>query len=155
MSSGLPDWILALNVDGQQDGYFSVRPTYGAADTAFHSDTIGASATTLLLSVSGVGVIYGGFVMLTVSQTHKTNSLRLDVDGNQFPSGTFQFNNNGQLTKEYNNIFSLVKYDDVNFWYSFGISRGFTFETDVKLYYVNNVADAIFVDARLNFALKS
>lgn len=153
MASGAKDWENQVNIIAQGLYRVTTRPSYGAADTIFHSDDVPGAATTLLFSVIGTGIVYGGFVNVAAAQSQKVNSIMLTIDGNNFRSGSFQFLNNSKLTPEYSTPLPLIKYDDVNFIYTLGVSQGFTFESSLELYYVNNTANIIFVDARINYAL--
>ena len=155
MASGLPDWKLALNVDGQQSGYLTSRPAYGAATLVSYAGNCSALDSKLMVSVAGRGVIYGGFISVNTAQLQDTDFCLGTCDGNNFIGSNFTWCNDRSLTHEFMDFFFLQKFDNVNFIYVFGITRWFTFEESVSVYYAETKGNTFAINCKLFYALRS
>lgn len=137
MSYGLPDWKLALNIIGQDDGYLKQRPSYGAASLASGAVVAGSMVLTTLTTVAGSGVIYGGRIFVINNATHVDDKPIITVDGYAMGGVTWeQFPIYG-YDKIYSHPFTLVNYDIINGRFGVSLLPGITFEDSISLGYVN------------------
>jgi hypothetical protein len=155
MASGLPDWKLALNIEGQQSGYLTQRPSYGAATLASFAGNITPSDWKTLISITGAGVIYGGFISVDAAQSQSTDSGLIAIDGSNFIGSNFAWVNTRGLTHPLNDILFLQHYDNVNFIYVLGINPGFTFESSVVVQYLEALGNTFAVNCKLYYALRT
>ena len=148
MVSGLPDWRLALNITGQESGYLTTRPSYGGAEASFNQLVISPTlGNKLIVSISGRGVIYGGYCFSSCPSNHTTDYLYADIDGFNVLSDRANAMNGMKVNNNNMGFFWLEQYDPVLFAYTWGIGKNITFETQFDLYHANRHGD----DATLNY----
>lgn len=103
---------------------------------------------TTLFSVTGKGIIYGGFL----NTSHKDAFLRITIDGTIINTPSHDsLNTLGIISPEQYLVFSLF-HDAVNDSYNMGIKSGITFETDYKVELYKPITFTVY-NYRLLFAL--
>lgn len=153
MASGFTDWLLSLGITGQTSGWLSNRPTYGAATLGSYAGNTSPSAWKTLITVSGKGIIYGGFVSVATAQSQSTDACNLVIDGTNFIGSSFTWYNTRGLTPRHIDVFYLIKYDDSNFIYVFGIQAGLTFESSLQVRYLETKGNTFSINCKLLYAL--
>ncbi len=135
MSSGLPDFYRGIDVAFQSLGQIINRPKYGGADVVDGTVIVTATSGTTLVTVTGKGMIYGGYMYLDSAASQKTGSPLLNVDGNLLTVLDFEEMNKFGLSRQWSKPYSLVKYNEVDFVYAVQLYYGITFETSFFLSY--------------------
>lgn len=141
MSSGMPDYTKV------------VRERYGAANSVKWGLAVGANCLTELGSMSGKGIIYGGFLTTDSVASQLNGYPILKVDGKMLEYGSFFTTNKYGLTKEHSYPMYELLYDNVNFIYTVGVMPGITFEESVALLYREWEGDTPTVIGCLIYAL--
>jgi len=153
MAHGLPDYNRGVDVAYQALSQMIVRPKYGGAVRTSGGLVVTASVETLLCTVSGKGMIYGGWIRLDHTSTQKDSGVIMAVDGDDIFSMSFDGGIKYGITYPRCSPMILQLFDDVNFIYSVGISYGITFETEVKLSYQEEHVQTPSVGYNLVYAL--
>ena len=153
MASGLPDWKLALNVIGQEDGYLKQRPSYGAA--AIASGAIAADSLVLqtLTTIVGTGIVYAGRIYVIDVPTHEDDRPIVTIDGSAMGGVTWEQMPIYGFDKIYSHAFHLTNYDIISGRFGVAILPGMTFENSFSLGYVNVEIDEPTVYFSLIYAL--
>jgi len=129
---------LFLNVKAQDLAEVINRPKYGAATASQGSKICAVVNTTVLTTISGKGIIYGGNVYLHPDVSHKNDYVQLIADSAPLIAYIFDNQNKYNLTHPAVSSLFLTCFDDTNFIYSNALSPGVTFETSLELRYYNN-----------------
>ena len=153
MSSGLPDWILALNVDGQQDGYLKQRPSYGGAQRALFNTTIANGFNTNIVSITGIGQTYGGFIKASAAASFKYSIITIRVDTIIVFSASLDVLNSINAIKLNQGFVILSKVDEFNFVYGLSYTFGFTFESSLTVNWASQSSGDVLVNSNFNYAL--
>lgn len=135
MAHGLPDYYRGVDIAYQALAQLMVRPTYGAARTAYGSKVVTASAETELCSVIGAGLIYGGVIYLDHTASQRQAKPWLYIDGQNLGQLSLQWLYKWNVLHPTSLPFYLLAYDDAEYKYAVGLSPGFTFESSFKLAY--------------------
>jgi len=141
MAHGLPDY------------YRGMRPRYGEAQLLRVAETVTANDTTLIGSISGKGMIYGGHVCLDYTSVQGQSEVALFVDDNDIGSKRFDRLLQYGLFGKHSYATYLLKKDELNYVYVAGILPGITFETSFKIYYTERHGTTPGVAARVIYAL--
>jgi len=123
MASGLPDYQRL------------VRERYGGATVSQGSAVANALTTKTLVTVSGKGMIYGGYVVLDHSSSQKDSAVRLILDGSEHVATTFADMNKYGLVKDRTLPMVMSVFDDTEFIYGVSLTYGVTFESELKVVY--------------------
>lgn len=118
---------------GTPDYYRSVRETFGDAQMADANINAVASIKNVMVSINGKGIIYGGTLYLDYSSAQKHSIPILEIDDHEISITSFNDINSFSMCMENSMPFYILKYDDVNFIYSVGISRGITYEKGFRV----------------------
>lgn len=153
MAHGLPDYYRGVDIAYQALAQLLVRPSYGAAQIDKGGKQVTADTDTELASISGKGVIYGGYVRLAHSSSQKSSSAFLVIDGTDMSAVAFVALNDYRINRPGANSIYLLQYDDVGFKYAAGLSQGITFESSVKLMYREEHTSTPVVYHSLEYAL--
>ncbi len=153
MSSGLPDWILALNVDGQQDGYLKQRPSYGGAQRSLFNTTIANGINSNIVSITGIGQTYGGFIKASAAATFKNSIVTVRVDTIIIFSASLAVLNSMNAVRLNQGFVILSQFDDVNFVYGISYTFGFTFESSLSVNWASQSSGDVLVNSNFNYAL--
>lgn len=135
MATGLPDYYRGIDVTYQTLSELMNRPKYGAANVAYGELVVTASAETVIVTVNGKGMVYGGVVALDHTSTQSLGIPRLYVDGSIVADSALTFLNKYGLDVENSYGIYLRVFDETNFVYGAGFSRGITFETSIEVRY--------------------
>lgn len=141
MSSGLPDYL------------GGIRPRYGGAEDSSGFKVVTANDQTILTTISGKGMIYGGVLRVGPASNQKNSAIWVYVDDEKLSVDSFGSLNLWGMTKEHCYPVYLIMYDDVNLAYAVGISHGITFETSLQLMYSEVYGSTPIVTYRVIYAL--
>ena len=153
MATGYPDWVTPISIVAQALAELVNRPAYGVPKTLFFGETVAPNTFKLVGSVTGKGMMYGGFIAWSSAGECKNTEIELYLDGvlaiRYGPAALLQAGllNNGSC------YIYLLNYDDVNKEFSIGFSYPITFETSLAVY-IDTYNDANHsVTMRLLYAL--
>lgn len=141
MASGLPDY------------YRIVRQNFGGARRAFGGPTLEKDKENILVEIEGKGVLYGGNLRVEGNLLYKWYVPRIYIDDVPFFQINFDILYDYSFDNSDANPFFIEKYDEQNGIYSVGISRGYTFESKVKLSIIENQSETPIVYFNLLYAL--
>lgn len=131
-----------------------VRPAYGAGEYLFISQTPPANTDTLLGTVLGKGVTYGGFAYVNgLGNSQSDGSLTIYLDDVTMGKISFVALNTHMIDKPEMHSVWKRSYDDAGYIYILGIKPGMTFEKSLKIYYDENNGFVPHVVAGLIYAL--
>lgn len=115
--------------------------------------TVVANVRTSLISVTGKGMIYGGFIALEYTESQANSRPELWVDGVYVANENFVSLKLWGVEKPFNFSLVLAKYNDTAFVYCVEIGCVITFEESVELIYYERHGKTPNVVARLCYAL--
>ena len=141
MASGTPDYIR------------EVREKFGAGKIATGSLVVTANSLNELLSITGKGVIYGGFVYQTSLSSQRFGITYLVIDSLMSIGSSYWFLNNYNITIPNSYPMTITKYDEVDYQYAVTISPAIKFESSFKLYYQETQGAAPTIYYSINYAL--
>ena len=140
-------------VSGTPDFYRTIRQTFGGAKAKTGGVNVDASATTELASVNGKGMIYGGVIYVAEAATQKASVPLLFIDGVQITQTSFEAMRARNVRYENTQPLYLLQFDEINFQYCVGFSRGVTFEKSFKISYQENHGDTPSVAFEVIYAI--
>lgn len=120
---------------GMADYSKITRPKFGGAIQQSGHQWCTKNAVTLLTSISGKGMIYGGTVWLDHDASQADAEIMMKLDGGFIFSLSFLRMLQYGMTKPGSSIITLDVYDAINHIYSAGLSYGITFEKSFDLGY--------------------
>jgi len=141
MAVGLPDY------------YRGIRPRYGAAGSKYDFINVGASEEKSLCTVTGKGVIYGGFIRMLGLSAAWDDKPKLLIDGKAVSELKYSELLSYGIDDTTKGPLFLTYYDMVNWIYCVGISAGMTFESTVEIRYHRSPAVAKPVRIGIIYAL--
>lgn len=153
MSHGLPDYYRGVDIAYQALAEMIVRPKYGGALSEVGNVAVTASAETVLVSISGKGMIYGGGVMCNPVNSQMNSQPKLVIDGETVFQQSYNMLAQYGIDTPRSFPVSLTKFEDATRWYCACISYGLTFETGVKVSYVETHGNTPTVGYVLCYAL--
>lgn len=131
-----------------------VRPQYGAGEYLFMSQIVPISETTLLGTVLGKGVTYGGFAYVNgLGNSQSDGSLTIYLDDVTMGKISFVALNTHMIDKPEMHSVWKRSYDDAGHIYILGIKPDMTFEKSLKIYYEESNGTTAHVVAGLIYAL--
>jgi len=153
--SDLPDFTNYSQVDliQQTIAYLTSRPIYGSAQRSLYHDNINADTTTILTSITGKGMIYGGRIRVDGNASQRLDEITLKVDDEILESLTWDLLYVRGHILPGGMVFYITVYNEVDYLYSLGIGYGFTFESGVSLEYTEKHGNTPHVSACLLYAL--
>jgi len=143
---------LTLNLKAQDLAEIINRPKYGAANGAVWSGDVFSPNTQDLFSITGKGIIYGGFIHIDATDTQEVSNVVLTIDGTEITSIEIGQLGSYFLITPSSYIFYLLVYDTTNFEYTIGYAPGITFESSLSAQYSCQSGIAT-LDARILYAL--
>lgn len=153
ITRGGPDWFRGWEAFGVGIR-LRVFPAYGSARRENLAKPVPAGKTVSLGTVSGMGEIFGGYVLLLELVSHAGDRVELYIDGETMGWITFANANLYGFDHPYSDLLWISQYDDVGFKYCMNIAPGFTFEESVEVKYRNNHAtDAVNLIGFLYYAV--
>lgn len=153
MAHGLPDWYRGVDIAYQALSQMIIRPKYGAGVRATASVAATASEETTLITVAGKGVTYGGFLVSDGVDTQKADQPRIYLDDVLIFSLDFHDLNVFSLNVHRSAGLFERKYDDDTFRYVVALGYGYTFETSLKIAYLETYGRTPAVRAEVHYAL--
>jgi len=153
MARGLPDYYRGMDAAFEASPQMIVRPKYGGAIQQSGNQWCTANAVTLLTSISGRGMIYGGTVWLDHTASQQNAEIMMKLDGGFIFSLSFLRMLQYGILVPGASIITLNIYDSVNFVYSAGLSYGITFEKSLDLGYNETQGEDLTVHFNLVYAL--
>ena len=166
MAHGSPDWhklsdvdILAqsvgdihINVAAQDIAQIINRPTYGGANVSTYDSNPPTSTTTELISITGQGVIYGGYIWIHDGTSRYNDSFILHVDGVDIFNITSYYLRTLNFSKYENTPLRMCVYNEYMKYYLATIQNDITFESNFKIKYANAGGGASTVTAQAYYA---
>ena len=132
--------IMKANLSVQDLDFLTVRPAYGEAVEAHGTEAISASSTETLKTVTGRGVVIGGWFSFGIGQTHKSIECGIKTEGTVVQQEAASVLNGRKHYTPGCQPLYLSLYDDIGFDYCVGISKGLTFETSFDMFVKNPYA---------------
>ena len=153
MSSGAEDWTKLVNIFTQTLSEITIRNKYGTPTFSAAIVPVPSDEDTIILTILGKGMIYGGFVSSAGAATQRNDKVYIKLDGAvTWPLTFFNLNNFG-LTDPTSMFPYLLKYDDINFLYTVGLNYGTTFETSLVIHYTETHGNTPTIYPWINYAL--
>lgn len=149
MATGAPDYYSQTYVDIVAQTLASVgvniilqdlaevveRNKYGGATRGVLNISSVLNTYKEMISISGAGVIYGGWIRPHIGANHSTDLIQIILDGNVVLGQHFgtiysftRYNNDAKL------VF-ITRYDDVNNYFEIGFKPFVTFESELTINY--------------------
>lgn len=133
-----PDGMQHVNIAAQDIAELTQRPKYGAFRQVSYAGAILPDESPTLFSISGKGIIYGGYLFsINTTESHASDVTLIQIDGTITHVVSFTELNDRNLDSNWNEIFYLKKFDDINWEYVESFSQGITFETGFSIRYYN------------------
>ena len=147
------DGNLTLNVKRQDLGYLTQRPMYGQARSVGITKYVDANATTTLVSISGKGMIYSGYVWWWNDYNPNVDSIGLIVDGVTLYGDSF----NNLLDKSFIlpgvNLYTVNKYDEINHKFTLSFQPHITFDSNFEVSYTEEYGYTPQVETMIRYTL--
>ena len=139
------------------EDYPDYSPSYlvrhGSVKQKSFSVTVLPNVTTELCSATGKGIIYGGFIYVLKYSSAYLDEPRIEIDNLMFDAICFYLLDNYNICHPTAYPFIMLKYDENNYDYAVGISKGITFEKKLRILYSEHHGDTPEVKGFLNYAL--
>lgn len=126
---------------------------YGTPKRLGYSISAPANTNTLLGTIGGKGIIYGGYIDCIKTVTGKDDKPGIVIDGVPWQHYTFQDYEEFNLDHPYCYPLFLTKYDNNNFLYIVSIAGFITFESLVQVKYKETYGDTPPVSGGVTYAL--
>ena len=130
-----PDFQLQTNIANQTLAQIINRPKYGAADSVEGNVAATANDETLICTVSGKGIIYGGRIQVPDVSAPETSRPRLYIDDELVVGPNFIGMLRYGMCRYGAHIWTLSKYDQTAEIYVAVLQPGITFEESATLKY--------------------
>lgn len=129
-----------------------MRISQGPIEEANLGHTFGGVGEADLIDIAGAGTILGGFLDHDPANDHKGCAFRFTIDGTAFAPMNFASHKNLNYTDMYTQPTRIVRYDNDNFRYTLSFVNGWSFDTNLKFTFYENVG-ASTVAGRLYYSL--
>lgn len=136
MASGRPDYLHSIDIALQSLDQLKIPTTYGPAEANRGAIDVTANEWTQLLIVGGKGIVYGGYVHLHPESLQKNSVVYVEIDGEVVASKSFYILFNNSLDQLNSCPIYLLKYDNIEGIYAVGFAYGLTFESSVRVKYL-------------------
>lgn len=153
MTTGYKDWAVPINISGQELDSIINRPKYGAAVSLFFTKLITTEDTSTIFSISGKGMIYGGWLDANGVGIHSDDAPEFYIDGALVQELSFNDMLSGHVVVPSISPYVLLRYDQVGFKYTVGAVYGYTFESGIVMKYVNVNGSNVSVGGLIYYAL--
>ena len=147
------DGNILVNLKAQDIGQIMNRPKYGAAKRVMASKAATASNTVSMFSVSGQGMIYGGYGTSLGLANQETDAYSIEVDGEELFKHSFKGMDEWKLNTLSSGALYLLENDTTNFRHCVGVMPGITFETSFEMKYTEVSGNTPTLAALINYAL--
>jgi len=153
MSHGLPDYYRGVDIAYQALSEIIIRPKYGAAEEAAGFTACAVGENTTLVSITGRGVTYGGYIWVNHDESCAGDIYMLKTEGETIFYVTPESLNMFNFVRPAASALFLCCYDAVNYMYAVAIAPGITFETGLAIVYHAAGASAPDVNYNICYAL--
>uniref|UniRef100_A0A6M3IF71 Uncharacterized protein n=1 Tax=viral metagenome TaxID=1070528 RepID=A0A6M3IF71_9ZZZZ len=127
------DGNLFLNIKAQDLAEVMNRPKYGGALRAYGATSCAGGSWTTLFTLSGKGMVYGGWIVDSNVNADVTDRVRYLIDGNEIYEGSLWYFYFYGLLNPLINPMVIIKYDPTIKQYILGFSYGITFEASIEV----------------------
>lgn len=138
---------------GMADFERMIRPKYGKPQHMPFIGTVYKGQYNDLFTITGKGVIYGGFIYVYGESSQKDSIVHPYIDEDQYSNITFEEFLALNLCTVYSAPLYLTEFDDVNSKYTLCFSPGITFEKKIQLKYLEDTGDDAVCAIHLFYAL--
>ena len=135
MSRGAADWVARTDVLLQSIAELSARIKLGFSKAYYYFDYVGASADTLLFSITGKGNFIAAASWIQDTAQIDDDYFYTVVDGEVLPDWPFTWHRTFAPIVVPGDISTLGLIDDVNFRYWLVFNKVITFETYFQVYF--------------------
>ena len=129
------DGNLTLNVTRQDLGYLTQRPIYGQARCVGNTQYVQANTVTSLVSITGKGMIYSGYVWWWNDYNPNIDNIILIIDGRTLNGDSFKNLLDKGFTLPGVNLYTINKYDEINHKFALSFLSGITFDASFEVLY--------------------
>lgn len=122
---------------------FYIRPSlgYGGGKNIIQGVACGASAWTEVISITGKGMVYGGYLMSITANWVNVDQFKITIDGQVFWTSAWITCLQYGMMKLFSLPLSLFIYDEVNNRYGVTFAPNITFDSSFLVeYYALNAA---------------
>lgn len=144
---------LTLNLKAQDLSEIINRPKYGGALQSSATVNLTASGENVFVTVSGKGILYGGFIMSLDSNIQTLDEPRIYLDGQLLSRWSWDSLKTYGLIQPDASIISLLVYDTTSPVYTAVLRYGITFESSISLRYWCTTATSRYLTYSLLYAL--
>lgn len=127
------DGIMKANLSVQDLDFLTVRPAYGAAEVEAGSQAISYSTTYTVVSISGRGVIYFGWIFTPGATAANQETMEVWVDGVKVLSSDMLTIYQNEMFTPGSGLLYVVGWDREHTRYRVCFTPGLTFEATFEL----------------------
>jgi len=155
MPRGYPDWTSPIDIVYQTISEVITKPAYGCARRIFGAQDIPAWNRPFLFTISGCGIIYGGFIEEKASTDQSVDELFIHIDGQVLFNSTWDGLEDRNLNTCWDAFFYIKKFYETagSYHYVAGCSHGITFDTSFAIQVYNNTVNDTWVRWDIMYAL--
>lgn len=153
MAKGTEDWVRRIDISIQSTAEVDNRIKNGAADVLTFAGLADASTTKTLGTVTGKGMVYGGFIASQGVDIQHDDYLSLVIDGTTIYIPTFEQSVAWNQIRPNGPVLYLTIFDEVLFRYAMMVGPGVTFETSFVIRYTEAHGRTPAVSVGLMYAL--
>ena len=147
------DGNLTLNVKRQDLGYLTQRPMYGQAMAIGNTQNVTANACTTLVSISGKGMIYSGYVWWWNDYNPYIDNITLVIDGITLYGDSFKNLLDKGFILPGVNLYTVNKYDELNHKFTLSFQHGITFDASFEILYCEEYGYTPQVETMIRYTL--
>ncbi len=153
MAKGASDWVARTDILLQTLAEVITRYKYGGFNSVRYYDYIPASVLTTVITVSGRGLILGGFYDTYGTTIQRDDYVTVNVDGSFSQGETYlDMALEGRLVPV-RGIPFLSAFDEVNFIYAAGWNVDVTFESSFQVGYAEEHGNTPEVEVVITYAI--
>lgn len=153
MPTGYKDYSVPINISAQELAEITNRPKYGGVVRGYLYSAVPAGDTVTLLNVSGQGMLYGGHLYISSTASIASVIPYLYIEGATIVNTPLSNYDTRNLSKPHVSPSYLISYNNTTFKCTIAYSYGYTFETSLKLNFVNMAPQSTIVSGALYYAL--
>jgi len=152
MTTGYPDYQQNINITAQRASQLIQRPKYGAPQVLGFTGPLLPNGITTLGSISGRGIIYGGFIHIYGNSLDDDDTLYLTIDSVLVAITDWFTLRFGGSTKNHSLYLYLINNDESDWLYTVGYSNDITFESNIQIKFKEIYGIKFNCYMRLNYA---
>ena len=153
MAKGAQDYYQIIDITAQSIASLATRPTYGGVGTTYANFSVTNGQNKEMISITGQGIIYGGYILLYASAEVVNFRCFPTIDGHSAVYQSVETIKTMNLIRPHGLTPTLIFQDEVNFDYALIIEGGVTFESTYKYNLYNLDAAAVNSWVYLYYAL--